>query len=220
MEDTWDRVNSDDSIRVCILTGAGGYFCAGMDLAAANRGQFPVTERRGPLGLTAEPPTKPTIAAVEGAALAGGFELALAADLVVAAEDSTFGLPEVKRGLLAAAGGLLRTSQRLPRPVALEIALTGEPVTAARLHGLGLVNRVVAPGDALTSALDMARTIAANAPLSVRVGKEIVDAAPTWSADEAFTRQGEMASPVILSDDAKEGVAAFAEKRPPRWTGR
>ena len=220
LERAVDDAEADASVRVIVLTGAGSTFCAGMDLAAANRGQFPVTERRGPLGLTAEPPTKPTIAAVEGAALAGGFELALAADLVVAAEDSTFGLPEVKRGLLAAAGGLLRTSQRLPRPVALEIALTGEPVTAARLHGLGLVNRVVAPGDALTSALDMARTIAANAPLSVRVGKEIVDAAPTWSADEAFTRQGEMASPVILSDDAKEGVAAFAEKRPPRWTGR
>jgi acetyl-CoA C-acetyltransferase len=160
------------------------------------------------------------IAAVEGPALAGGFELALCADLVVAAEDSTFGLPEVKRGLLAAAGGLLRTATRLPRAVALEIALLGDAVPARRLHELGLVNRLVPPGDALTVALELAAAIAANAPLSVRVGKEVVEAAPGWTPEEAFTRQSELASPVILSDDAREGVAAFAEKRDPVWTGR
>ena len=220
LERAVDDAEADDSVRVLVLTGAGRSFCAGMDLAGAAKGQFPVTERRGPLGLTAEPPSKPTIAAVEGAALAGGFELALCADLVVAAEDSTFGLPEVKRGLLAAAGGLLRISTRLPRAVALEIALVGDALPAARMHELGLVNRVVAPGDALTVALDLAASIAGNAPLSVRVGKRVVEEAPTWPVEDAFTRQSELASPVILSDDAKEGVAAFAEKREPRWTGR
>lgn len=220
LERAVDDAEADDSVRVLVLTGAGRSFCAGMDLVSAAKGQFPVTERRGPLGLTAEPPTKPMIAAVEGAALAGGFELALCADLVVAAEDSTFGLPEVKRGLLAAAGGLLRISTRLPRAVALEIALVGDALPAARMHELGLVNRVVAPGDALTVALGLAATISGNAPLSVRVGKRVVDEAATWPVEDAFTRQSELASPVILSDDAKEGVAAFAEKREPRWTGR
>jgi acetyl-CoA C-acetyltransferase len=220
LERAVDDVEADDAVRAIVLTGAGGTFCAGMDLSGAHRGEVPVTERRGPLGLTELPPTKPTFAAVEGSALAGGFELALCADLVVAGESATFGLPEVKRGLLAAAGGLLRTATRLPRAVALEIALLGEPVSAQRLHELGLVNRVVPDGRALATALELARQVADNAPLSVRVGKEIIDAAPTWPADEAFTRQSEMASPVILSDDAREGVAAFAEKRPPRWTGR
>lgn len=220
LERAVDDAEADDSVRVLVLTGAGGTFCAGMDLAGAHRGEVPVTDRRGPLGLTAEPPTKPTVAAVEGAALAGGFELALCADLVVAAEDAVFGLPEVKRGLLAAAGGLWRVSTRLPRAVALELALTGDPLPATRLAELGLVNRVVPPGTALDVALDLAGTIAANAPLSVRVGKQVVDEAPTWHPAEAFGRQGELASRVLLSDDAREGVAAFAEKREPRWTGR
>ncbi len=220
LERAVDDAEADDSVRAVVLTGAGGSFCAGMDLAGANRGEFPVTERRGPLGLTAEPPSKPTVAAVEGAALAGGFELALCADLVVAADDAVFGLPEVKRGLLAAAGGLWRTAVRLPRPVALELALVGEPLPASRLAELGLVNRVVPAGSTLTEALDLAHRIAANAPLSVRVGKQVVDAAPTWDPEEAFGRQSELASPVLLSEDATEGVAAFAEKREPQWTGR
>lgn len=220
LERAVDDAEADDTVRAIVLTGAGGSFCAGMDLAGANRGEFPVTERRGPLGLTAEPPTKPTVAAVEGSALAGGFELALCADLVVAAEDATFGLPEVKRGLLAAAGGLWRTAVRLPRAVALELALVGDPLPASRLAELGLVNRVVPVGSTLAEALDLAHRIAGNAPLSVRVGKHVVDAAPTWTPEEAFGLQSELASPVLLSDDAKEGVAAFAEKRAPRWTGR
>lgn len=220
LERAVDDAEADDSIRAIVLTGAGDTFCAGMDLAGAHRGEVPVTDRRGPLGLTAEPPTKPTIAAVEGPALAGGFELALCADLIVAAEDASFGLPEVKRGLLAAAGGLWRTATRLPRAVALELALLGEPVPARRLAELGLVNTVVPRGETLATALEMARRIAANAPLSVRVGKHVVEVAPTWSPEEAFARQSELASPVLLSDDAREGVAAFAEKRAPRWTGR
>lgn len=220
LERAVDDAEADDTVRAIVLTGAGGSFCAGMDLAGANRGEFPVTERRGPLGLTAEPPTKPTVAAVEGSALAGVFELALCADLVVASEDATFGLPEVKRGLVAAAGGLWRAAVRLPRAVALELALVGEPLPAARLAELGLVNRVVPSGSTLTEAIDLAHRIAANAPLSVRVGKDIVDAAPRWDPDEAFGLQSELASPVLLSDDAKEGVAAFADKREPQWTGR
>ncbi|GAA1744195.1 crotonase/enoyl-CoA hydratase family protein [Aeromicrobium alkaliterrae] len=220
LERAVDDAEADASVRVIVLTGAGGTFCAGMDLSGAHRGEIPVTDRRGPLGLTAEPPTKPTIAAVEGPALAGGFELVLCADLVVAAEDATFGLPEAKRGLLAAAGGLWRTAVRLPRPVAMELALVADPLSARRLGELGLVNAVVEPGTALEAALDLARRIAANAPLSVTVGKQIVDAAPTWSPEEGFERQSEMASPVILSDDSREGVAAFAEKRTPRWTNR
>lgn len=220
LERAVDDAEADPTVRVIVLTGAGGTFCAGMDLAGAHRGEVPVTDRRGPLGLTAEPPTKPTIAAVEGAALAGGFELALCADLVVAAEDAVFGLPEAKRGLLAAAGGLWRTAARLPRPVALELALVADPLPAARLHELGLVNRVVPTGQALEAALDLAARIAANAPLSVSVGKRIVDEAPSWSLEDGFARQTELASPVVLSDDAREGVAAFAEKRAPRWSGR
>lgn len=220
LERAVDDAEADDTVRVLVLAGAGGTFCAGMDLAGANRGEVPVTDRRGPLGLTAEPPTKPTIAAVEGSALAGGFELVLCADLVVAAEDAVLGLPEAKRGLLAAAGGLWRIGTRLPRPVALELALVAEPLPAVRLHELGLVNRLVPTGDALATALDLASAVAANAPLSVRVGKQVVDAAPTWDPDEGFARQSELASPVLLSDDAREGVAAYAEKREPVWSGR
>ncbi|MBS44156.1 MAG: enoyl-CoA hydratase [Nocardioides sp.] len=220
LERAVDDAESDPTVRAIVLTGAGGTFCAGMDLAGAHRGEVPVTDRRGPLGLTAEPPVTPLVAAVEGAALAGGFELVLCADLVVAAHDATFGLPEAKRGLLAAAGGLWRTATRLPRSVALELALVADPVPAARLHQLGLVNALVGPGEALTAATDLAVRIAANAPLSVRVGKQIVDAAPTWSPEEGFERQSELAGPVVLSDDAREGVAAFTEKREPRWTGR
>lgn len=220
LERAVDDAEDDVDIRALVLTGTGDTFCAGMDLSGANRGQVPVTDGRGPLGLTAEPPTKPTVAAVEGPALAGGFELVLCADLIVAAEDSTFGLPEVKRGLLAAAGGLWRSATRLPRPVALELALLGDGIPATRLAELGMVNTVVPRGRALETALETAQRLAANAPLSVSVGKQIIDEAPTWSPEEAFGCQSEMASPVLLSDDAREGMAAFAEKREPRWTGR
>ena len=160
------------------------------------------------------------IAAVEGVALAGGFELVLCADLVVATTESAFGLPEPQRGLLAAAGGLWRIGTRLPRPVALEMALLAQPLPAERLEALGMVNRVVEPGRALATALDLAEQLVANAPLSVTVGKQVVDAAPGWSPEEGFERQTELATPVVLSADAQEGVAAYAEKRAPRWSGR
>lgn len=220
LERAVDDAEADPTVRVLVLTGAGDHFCAGMDLAAAHRGELPITDGRGPLGLTARPPTKPLVVAVEGAALAGGFELMLCGDLVVAAAGTPMGVPEARRGMVAAAGGLWRAGVRLPRAVALELALTGEPLPAERLHELGLVNRVVPPGTALDAALDLAAQVVASAPLSVAVGKRIVDAAPTWSAEEGFERQTELATPAMLSDDAREGVAAFAEKRTPVWTGR
>lgn len=220
LERALDDAEADPAVRVLVLTGAGGHFCAGMDLGAAHRGELPITDGRGPLGITARPPRKPLVAAVEGAALAGGLEVMLCADLVVAAAGAPMGIPEARRGMVAAAGGLWRLGTRLPRAVALELALTGEPLPAERLHELGLVNRVVAPGAALEAALDLARQVVAAAPLSVAVGKAVVDAAPGWSPEEGFERQTEMATPAMLSDDAREGVAAFAERRTPVWTGR
>ncbi|MEH3033555.1 MAG: crotonase/enoyl-CoA hydratase family protein [Aeromicrobium erythreum] len=220
LERVVDAFEADDAVRVAVLTGGTEVFSAGMDLRSAATGQFPVTERRGPLGITARPLTKPLIAAVEGPALAGGCELALVADLVVAAKDSVFGLPEPRRGLAAAAGGVLRLTQRLPRNAAMELVLTGEPMPAERLHALGLVNVLAEPGGSLEAALELARTIGLNAPLSVEVSREIVLAAPDWPVDEAFARQSDLAGRALASQDAIEGVAAFAEGRDPVWTGR
>jgi acetyl-CoA C-acetyltransferase len=220
LERAVDAFEADDGAAVAVLTGAAGTFCSGMDLVAAARGEFPVTEGRGPLGLTARPPAKPLLAAVEGAALAGGFELALAADLVVAARDAVFGLPEPKRGLVAAAGGASRLATRLPRNLAMELALTGEPVDAERLAVAGLVNRLAEPGAALATAVDLARRIASNAPLSVRISKRIVASAADWTAEEAFDRQAALAAEALGSADAQEGVRAFAERREPVWQGR
>lgn len=219
LERAIDDAEADPDVRVIVLTGAGGYFSAGMDLKAGARGEFPFSLRRGLLGLTARPPVTPLIAAVEGPALAGGCELALSADLVVAARTASFGLPEPKRGLVAAAGGVLRLAQRLPRAIALELVLTGEPIDADRAAALGLVNRVVEPGATLDAALQLAAAIAANAPLSVAASKRIVDESRDWSAAEAFERQNDLAAPALGSRDAGEGMLAFVEKRPPRWTG-
>lgn len=220
LERALDAYEADPAAQVAIITGAGGYFCAGMDLKAAARGETPMTEQRGPLGITAKPPLKPLIAAVEGPALAGGCELALSADLVVAADDSTFGVPEVKRGLVAVGGGVLRLAQRLPRAVAMELALTGDPITATRAAALGLVNQVTEPGHALTAALELAQRIACNAPLSLAASKRIIDESPDWTTDIAFTRQLEVAGTALASEDAGEGVLAFTQKRPPVWKGR
>ncbi|UFS99908.1 crotonase/enoyl-CoA hydratase family protein [Nocardia huaxiensis] len=220
LERAIDAYEADPNARIAVLTGAGGYFSAGMDLKAAARGEVPVTEKRGILGLVSQPPAKPLIAAVEGPALAGGCELALAADLIVAAENSTFGIPEVKRGLVAVGGGVLRLSQRLPRAIAMELALTGDPITATRAAELGLINQVSEPGKALEAALALAERIAVNAPLSIDASKQIIDQAPDWSTAEAFTRQGQVAAPALSSQDAGEGMRAFVEKRPPVWRGR
>jgi acetyl-CoA C-acetyltransferase len=220
LERAVDDAEADPDVRVVVLAGEGPTFCAGMDLVAAHRGEVPVTERRGPLGITRVPPTKPLVVAVEGDALAGGMEVALLADVLVAARGGRMGLPEVRRGLLAAAGGLWRAAERLPRNVALELAMTGEPCAVERLHELGLVNHLVEPGTALETALAIARTIAANAPLSVAASRRVVLEAPAWTAEEGFDRQTDLATPVVMSEDAREGVAAFAERREPRWTGR
>ncbi|SDT57292.1 crotonase/enoyl-CoA hydratase family protein [Actinoplanes derwentensis] len=220
LEKAIDAFEADDQARVAVLTGSDTVFSAGMDLKAAARGEYPVTEGRGLLGITARPPAKPLIAAVEGAALAGGCELALAADLIVAAEDAVFGIPEVRRGLVAAAGGVLRLAQSLPRSTALEMALTGEPMPARRLHELGLINRVTSPGKALATALELAAGIAANAPLAVLLSKRIVDEHRDWGAAEAFDRLSDISGRVIGSADAQEGIRAFAEHRTPQWKGR
>ena len=216
-----DRLDQDPGIVLGIITGAGNTFSAGMDLKAfAATGQRPLIEGRGFAGLCEQPPAKPLIAAVEGYALAGGCELVLACDLVVAARDARFGLPEVRRGLVPGSGGMLRLPSRIPYHVAMEAVLTGEAFGAERLHQLGLVNRLAEPGAALDEALAMARTIAANGPLAVRTAKSIVAQSRNWRPDEMFERQRPLVAHIFTSEDAREGATAFAEKRPPVWKGK
>jgi enoyl-CoA hydratase len=215
-----DRLDAEDGLRVGILAGAGSSFCAGMDLKAFVAGERPYAADRGFAGIAHKPPGKPLIAAIEGYAVAGGFEIALACDLIVAARDARVGLPEVKRGLVAAAGGLLRLPRRIPFHVAMEMALTGDPIGAERAHALGLVNRLAEPGDAVAVARELAAAIARNGPLATAASKQIMVAAQDWSEAEAWERQGEIAGPVMASEDAREGATAFAEKRDPVWRGR
>ena len=214
-----DDLDARKDLSVGIITGAGGTFCAGMDLKAFMKGEVPTIEGRGFGGFAEAPPKKPLIAAVEGYALAGGFEAVLACDLVVAAEDAQFGIPEVKRGLVAGAGGLLRLQHRIPRNIATEFALTGDFVGARRMADLGLVNQVVSSGGALEGAKELASRITPNGPLAVRVSKEIMTKADDWSTVEMWDKQNELAGPVFVSHDAMEGAAAFAEKRTPNWKG-
>jgi enoyl-CoA hydratase len=218
LADATDRLDGDAGLSVGILTGAGGSFCAGMDLKAFARGENVVVKGRG-MGFTERPPVKPLIAAVEGYALAGGTELALATDLIVASRESAFGIPEVKRGLVAGGGGLLRLPQRIPYAIAMELALTGEHLPAERAHELGLVNVLAEPGGALDAAMALAQKITANGPLAVAATKRIIVESRGWSPDTAFAEQGKILMPVFTSNDAKEGAIAFAEKRPPKWTG-
>jgi enoyl-CoA hydratase len=215
-----DTLDGDASLTVGVLTGAGGNFCAGMDLKAFLRGEKPSTPGRGFGGLVEAPPQKPLIAAVEGYALAGGFELALACDLIVAGKGASFGLPEVKRGLVPAAGGLVSLPRKVPPSIAMEWVLTGDKVSAARAYEAGLVNRLVADGDALAGALEIAATIAANGPLAVRVSKQVLSLQSEFEADKRFELQREYTAPVFESADAQEGARAFAEKRVPKWVGR
>jgi enoyl-CoA hydratase len=213
-----DRLDGDAGLSVGIVTGAGGSFCAGMDLKAFARGENMVVDGRG-LGFTERPPAKPLIAAVEGYALAGGTELALATDLIVASRESAFGIPEVKRGLVAGGGGLLRLPQRIPYAIAMELALTGENLSAQRAHQLGLVNVLAEPGSALDAAIELAERITVNGPLAVAATKRIITESRGWSPEEMWTQQTRILMPVFSSNDAKEGAIAFAEKRPPKWTG-
>ncbi len=215
-----DTLDGDPELSVGILTGAEGTFCAGMDLKAFVTGENPYVPGRGFAGITFGPPRKPLIAAVEGWALAGGCEVVLACDLVIAADSARFGIPEVKRGLAAGAGGLFRLPLRIPYHVAMELVLTGDPVEAPRAYELGLVNRLTPTGGALDAALELAGKIAANGPLAVAASKEVVRRAHGWSDEEAQTKQDEFVRPVMTSEDAIEGATAFAEKRPPVWKGR
>ena len=214
-----DRLDEDPNLRVAVLTGAGGSFSAGMDLKALLKGEQSATAKRGGFGIMAQPPEKPLIAAVEGYAVAGGMELALCCDLIVATEASKLGLPEVKRGLVAVGGGLFRLPARVPYHVVMELALTGDLVPAQRMLELGLITRVVPAGEALNAALELAERIAANAPLAVAATKQILRSARDWSEAEAWSQQRKLAKPALSSDDAKEGARAFAEKRPPVWRG-
>jgi enoyl-CoA hydratase len=206
-------------VRVLVLTGAGGTFSAGMDLKGFLAGDAPLAAGRGFGGIVERPPAKPVIAAVEGYALAGGFELVLACDLVVASEEAKFGLPEVRRGLVAGAGGLLRLSKRIPYHLAMEIVLTGEHFSAARLAAAGLVNKLVPAGEALAAAKELAAKVTLGAPLALAASKRVIVESADWPVSEAFARQGEIIAPIFGSKDATEGAIAFAQKRPPVWQG-
>lgn len=214
-----DRLEAADHLRCAILTGAGGSFCAGMDLKGFLRGELPVDERGGFGGICIWTPGKPIIAAVDGPALAGGFELALACDLIVANKNARFGIPEVKRGLVAAGGGLIQLPRLLPRALAMELALTGDPIGAERALELGLINRVT-DGTAIEAARELAQVIAVNGPLAVAASKGIVRNSWLWPIDDVNLHQTSYVEPVFTSEDAREGARAFAEKRAPVWTGR
>jgi enoyl-CoA hydratase len=220
VSDALDSFDADRRLAAAVLTGAGGSFCSGMDLKAFLAGEQPSVDGRGFAGFVERPPVKPVVAAVEGNALAGGFEIALACDLIVAAQDARFGLPEVKRGLVAAGGGLLRLSRQVPFHLALEWALTGEFVPAEDAARAGLVNRLVPPGTALDAGLELAGQIAANGPLAVAATKRIMTECRDWPAAEEYERQRAISVPVRQSADAREGALAFKEKRAPVWSGR
>ena len=214
-----DEMDRNPQLRAGILTGAGGHFCSGMDLKAFLRGEVTRVEGRGILGIARKPPTKPLIAAVEGYCLAGGFESMLCCDLAVVANNALFGLPEVKRGLAAAAGGLMRLPRLIPQRIAMEMILTGEMYPAEKLAQHGLFNAVVEPGQALAHARLLARKIIANAPMSVAASKRVIQEQRDWPIEKMFELQEPITSPVLASEDAREGAAAFAQKRPPVWSG-
>jgi len=214
-----DRLEADDDLRCAVLTGAGGTFCSGMDLKGFLRGERPSIEGRGFGGLTEWTPKKPVIAAIDGFALAGGMELALSCDLIVASAGSKFGIPEAKRGLAAAAGGLIKLPRQIPPRIAMELALTGDFIDAARAYELGFVNRVV-EGPALPAALELAARVAENGPLALIASKAVIRQSHEWTEAEMWQKQGAIVMPVFASQDAREGAAAFAEKRKPNWQGK
>jgi crotonobetainyl-CoA hydratase len=221
--DAMDELARDEGCWVVVVTGSGDKaFSAGMDLKAFSSGEGGAImgASGGFAGLTRREFTKPIIAAVNGSALAGGFEIMLSCDLVVAAKHATFGIPEAKRGLIAGAGGLIRMPKRLPMAIALELAMTGDAIDAQRAYELGLVNKVV-PADALLpEALALAERIAANAPLAVRYSKTVMKRAAEVPETEGWVINQEAVGVVFTSADAMEGPIAFAEKRPPNWQGK
>lgn len=217
----FERLDADPSLNIGVLTGAGKGFSSGMDLKDFAKTRVrPRAGDRGFGGLNERPPAKPLIAAVEGFAVAGGFEMVLACDMVVSAKDAKFGLPEVKRGLVAGSGGLLRLPRRLPYPIAMELILTGDNLTAERAYQLGLVNELTEPGQALERAMQLAARIGENAPMAVQTSKKIVNEGLDWSQHDMFAKQAPMMKHIFESADAKEGALAFAEKRKPIWQGK
>lgn len=220
VRDAVDELDSDDAVRVGVITGAGGAFSSGMDLKAFLTGETPLIIGRGLCGITQTPPRKPLIAAVEGWALAGGFELMLACDMVVAGRSAKFGVPEVTRSLVAGGGAALLLPQRVPTAIALHMLLTGEPIDALRAAEIGLVNLVVDDGTALHRACELAGVVAANGPLAVIATKQIARTGSDWTWSQAWREQEKIYAPVTMSEDAREGAQAFAEKRSPVWTAR
>jgi enoyl-CoA hydratase len=218
--DALDELETDETCRVVVLTGAGDKaFSAGMDLKAFAAGELPYTEK-GFGGITQRVFPKPLICAANGSALAGGCEIMLSCDLVVAAEHARFGIPETSVGLIAGAGGLIRLPKRIPVAVALELALTADPISAERAHTVGLVNRVVPGEQVLDEALGLAKRIARNAPGAVRASKELIRTSADLGEAEAWALNDELFAAAAGAPDALEGATAFAEKREPRWTGR
>lgn len=217
-----DRAEGSTDVRAVVLTGAGPAFCAGADLKAIGAGQGDTlsTARGGFAGVTERERVLPLIAAVDGPALAGGTEIVLACDLVVASESARFGIPEVKRGLIAGAGGLFRLGRVLPLNVAMEAALTGDPFDAVTAHRFGLVNELCAPGAALETALRLAQRVGVNAPLAVRESRTLVAETAALSEPEAWARTHAAAARILASEDVQEGVLAFVERRAPSWAGR
>jgi enoyl-CoA hydratase/carnithine racemase len=215
-----DELDGDDSLSAGVLTGAGGFFCAGMDLGAFVKGESAWFGDRGFAGITQRASRKPLIAAIEGFAVAGGMEIALSCDLIVAARGAKMGIPEAKRSLVAAGGALLRMPRRMPYHVVMELALTGDVLPAERFHDFGLVNRIAEPGSAVDTALELAATLAKNGPLALIATKRILQEQFDWSSEEMWEKQGAISGPVFASEDAKEGSSAFKEKRDPVWKGR
>jgi enoyl-CoA hydratase/carnithine racemase len=220
LSDALDNCERDDDVWVVVLTAAGDKaFSAGMDLKAFATGEFPITEK-GFGGITKREFSKPLIAAANGSALAGGFEMMISCDMVVAADHAKFGIPEVTRGLIAGAGGLIRLPKRVPLTVAYELALTGEPIDAQRAYELGLVNQVV-PGDqVIDAAIALAERIAKNAPLAVRTSKDVMRKSIELSEEDSWTENDGAFAMIGRSSDAMEGAIAFAEKRQPNWQGK
>jgi enoyl-CoA hydratase len=215
-----EQLDAEESLSVGVLTGAGGFFCAGMDLGAFVKGESPWFGDRGFAGIAQRASRKPLIAAIEGFAVAGGMEIALACDLIVAASGAKLGIPEARRSLVAAGGALLRLPRRMPYHVVMELALTGELLPAERFHEFGVVNRIAEPGQAVAGALELAGKVAANGPLALIASKQILQEQFDWSSAEMWEKQGAISGPVFASEDSKEGASAFKEKRDPVWRGR
>jgi enoyl-CoA hydratase len=215
-----EQLDADDELSAGVLTGAGGFFCAGMDLGAFVKGESPWYGDRGFAGIAQRASRKPLIAAVEGFAVAGGMEIALACDLIVAAKGAKMGIPEAKRSIVAAGGALLRLPRRMPYHLVMELALTGDPFPADRFHELGVVNRLVEPGAAVAAALELAAQLSKNGPLALAASKQILQEQFDWSSAEMWEKQRAIVAPVMASEDAKEGASAFKEKREPVWKGR